>query len=499
MVRLFLFLSAISVMLTWSIDGASQNNTFKGKVDPRIDSALTMMHEGDRKTATVIIDEMLDEDSLNVYALVLLAQMDNEFDQNYSAALLTLKHAYAIDTNNLLVVKALSQQLLNMDRGKEAMRILENCEISKWDSDMIILMAMAVNSDSSLRTNKSAEHLLATAIRDSEENRLELIQPLASMYLTVNKDSALYYYHMYIALMPESADGYLSLSNAYTQLGESGKAKSVLYDGLEKCSEPDRLYFKLAQLYYQENDLGYCSHFLEEAIRINRREEYVAFRGELNYSLGLEKLALPDLREILLKKPWNLEYLRTVANIEINEGNNDDALSIVLKSVRYNNSLADSCASLLMKLYFAEAKFDSAYYFLKKFNISNSLAFSTKYICAVLLSVNGRVDESLLLCKLLVSGNMNLNNEEVFNLKGLMAVIYLWKKDYSKFYEITDDLYKRYGALFIESLVSVPAKIKKGERWERKIVIIPKGNSEYVVAVATDEVERKLIMRRYKN
>jgi len=37
-----------------------------------------------------------------------------------------------------------------------------------------------------------------------------------------------------------------------------------------------------------------------------------------------------------------------VANIEINEGNNDDALSIVLKSVRYNNSLADSCASLLM-------------------------------------------------------------------------------------------------------------------------------------------------------
>jgi Putative Zn-dependent protease, contains TPR repeats len=181
MVRLFLFLSAISVMLTWSIDGASQNNTFKGKVDPRIDSALTMMHEGDRKTATVIIDEMLDEDSLNVYALVLLAQMDNEFDQNYSAALLTLKHAYAIDTNNLLVVKALSQQLLNMDRGKEAMRILENCEISKWDSDMIILMAMAVNSDSSLRTNKSAEHLLATAIRDSEENRLELIQPLASM------------------------------------------------------------------------------------------------------------------------------------------------------------------------------------------------------------------------------------------------------------------------------------------------------------------------------
>jgi len=53
--------------------------------------------------------------------------------------------------------------------------------------------------------------------------------------------------------------------------------------------------------------------------------------------------------------------------------------------------------------------------------------------------------------------------------------------------------------LFIESLVSVPAKIKKGERWERKIVIIPKGNSEYVVAVATDEVERKLIMRRYKN
>ena len=91
------------------------------------------------------------------------------------------RHAYAIDTNNLLVVKALSQQLLNMDRGKEAMRILENCEISKWDSDMIILMAMAVNSDSSLRTNKSAEHLLATAIRDSEENRLELIQPLASM------------------------------------------------------------------------------------------------------------------------------------------------------------------------------------------------------------------------------------------------------------------------------------------------------------------------------
>ena len=56
-----------------------------------------MMHEGDRKTATVIIDEMLDEDSLNVYALVLLAQMDNEFDQNYSAALLTLKHVQVSD------------------------------------------------------------------------------------------------------------------------------------------------------------------------------------------------------------------------------------------------------------------------------------------------------------------------------------------------------------------------------------------------------------------
>lgn len=485
---LFLIIKPYNALYSQS----SQFNQFANQ--SLFDGAVKDYANGYYSRALSRANTLIQIDSLNTNALLLKSRVIQVYLNDTINALKLLDKALTYEPNNIILIKSKAQLLIERKELRNALDVLGMIDFKDWDMEMSIIMANILFLSDQPELIRESQNFLRSLVQNNPNPKI--FEQIALTFSKNNLDSAIYYVKKCISLDSTNQNYYFNLAGLYYIHDRDEEAISLITHGLINCNEKDRLYYLLSQInLYGKKDIQSSFSYLDQAIQMNPTEEYIYQRARLNDSIGQKQLAYNDYRYLLNQKPWNIKYLKIVVNYEIISQYYNQAAGTIQNSVKYDTTLADSCADMLMNVYFLNGKFDSAYLYIDKEIVKKKTEFNDKLIRAMLLGSEKRYDESMSICNELTSGKQSLSEDQDFNVMVLKSLLSLLKKQYDAFYTLCDKLFQNNKDKFLKSInFNV---IETDQETKRELVITPKDSGEFNISVNITKSEFKAIQKKY--
>jgi len=441
------------------------------------------------------VNELIKLDSFEINYYLLKARVIASYTEDYDTSIRLIDEALQIKPNNSLLLKAKVKFLIKKKEYGLAGQVLEEGFGTDGDIESAVLLSNILYLTGKPETVKASRYLLFSLLETYQKP--ELYEQIALTYANSNVDSTIYYYNKCISLEPANQKYYGDLASYYYIKGMINKAKNVINTGVDKSKEVDRLYYLLSQFeFYGSKDYESSLLYLNKAIKANPQEEYVYQRGVIYDSIGNYQLAFDDYQQLLINKPWESKYLRVVSNYYLNSDHYSETIDIIQNSMGYDRALEDSCADILMKAYFIQSQFDSAFKYVDYDIVKKDESFNILYLRALLYASHGQYENSLRLCENFKKNDVFLKDTD-FKIIFLKSLISLLQKHYDNYYKDADYLYEKYKNEFVNGMKFFLSK-PSDSNTKRQIVIESQGNDQYFVYVTNlEKKEYEEIRSRY--